>query len=371
MKFELEAAVLLSAAKTAGLAVENRSIIPILGFLHLDARNDKISLRGTNLDVEIGLTTPANIDKAGTTAIPAKLLTQILAKLPKGAHVKLEQKEKGKPISLQAGRSRFSLQTLPPEDFPEFPVKATNHTFTLARGDLAKLFETVQFAICTEQVRYYLNGAYLHVTGKEGEETLRAVATDGHKLASSEIPAPAGAVGMPGVIVPSQTVSRVLKMTEGHDQIDVALSETRITFSAGEMVLSSKLIDGTFPDYPRVVPLGNDKIVKASVKELTTISDRVSTISSERGRAVKLDLEKGSLKLSVSNPGCGAAEETMEVEYEGVPLTIGFNSRYLTEILGEIEGDAVVIKMADPGSPTLFVPDETASTFFVLMPMRT
>jgi DNA polymerase-3 subunit beta len=272
---------------------------------------------------------------------------------------------------IRAGRSRFTLQTLPETDFPDLAAGDMTHEFTLAAADLKRLIDKTQFAISTEETRYYLNGIYLHTAGEGTKAMLRAVATDGHRLAQVELAAPAGAAGMPGVIIPRKTVGEVQRLVEDLDgEIKVELSATKIRFTIGPVVLTSKLIDGTFPDYARVIPLGNDKQLEVEKRDFEQAVDRVSTVASERGRAVKLSLSSGRLVLSVINPDSGSATEEIEVAYDADPLDIGFNSRYLLDIAAQIDGDTAVLKLADPGSPTLIQDKDGKGALYVLMPMR-
>jgi DNA polymerase-3 subunit beta len=245
------------------------------------------------------------------------------------------------------------------------------HKFTLPAKDLKRLIDKTQFAISTEETRYYLNGIYLHVATSGKTQRLRAVATDGHRLVQVEFDAPKGAEGMPGIIVPRKTVGEVQRLIEDNDaEIRIELSQGKIRFTLGNVVLTSKLIDGTFPDYGRVIPQNNDKELIVDKKDFEAAVDRVSTISSERGRAVKLALSAGKLVLSVTNPDSGSATEELEVEYASDALDIGFNSRYLLDIAAQIEGEVAVLKLADPGSPTLVQDKENKGALYVLMPMR-
>jgi DNA polymerase-3 subunit beta len=274
-------------------------------------------------------------------------------------------------VTLKAGRSRFVLATLPKEDFPTMGAGDLPHKFEIAAKELRSLIDRTRFAISTEETRYYLNGIYLHAAGTAKAPTLRAVATDGHRLAQCELPLPAGAAGMPGIIIPRKTVGEVQRLIEtGEGDVLIELSAGKIRFSIGNVVLTSKLIDGTFPDYARVIPLNNDKLLTVDKKDFEAAVDRVSTVSSERGRAVKLSITGGRLVLSVTNPDSGSATEELEVEYDADPIDIGFNSRYLLDIAAQIEGEVAVLKLADPGSPTLIQDKDAKGALYVLMPMR-
>ncbi|MEP5517432.1 MAG: DNA polymerase III subunit beta, partial [Bauldia litoralis] len=241
----------------------------------------------------------------------------------------------------------------------------------LPASALKRLIERTQFAISTEETRYYLNGIYLHVVTVDGKPMLRAVATDGHRLAQAQLEAPSGAEGMAGVIVPRKTVGEIQKLVEEPEaELTVEISETKIRISIGSVVLTSKLIDGTFPDYVRVIPQGNDKILKVDKATFSGAVDRVSTVSSERGRAVKLSLSDGKLELSVNNPDSGSASEEIAVEYPADAIEIGFNSKYLLDVASQLESETAEFRFADPGSPTLIQDDEAGNALYVLMPMR-
>jgi DNA polymerase-3 subunit beta len=246
-----------------------------------------------------------------------------------------------------------------------------SHRVKIAAKELQRLVEKTQFAISTEETRYYLNGIYVHTVDTDAGVMLRAVATDGHRLARAELPSPAGAAGMPGVIVPRKTVAEALKLvSEFEGDVLVELSTQKIRFVVGSVVLTSKLIDGTFPDYTRVIPVANDRRLTVERADFTRCVDRVSTISSERGRAVKLSLADSKLTLTVNNPDAGNAVEELDVDYDAPALDIGFNARYLLDIANQLEGDTTLFKLADPSSPTLIMDREGASTLYVLMPMR-
>ena len=371
MKVTVERASLLKSLGHVHRVVERRNTIPILANVLVRADGSKLSFKATDLDLEITETIAAEVSPGGSTTVPAHMFYEIVRKLPEGTQVVLEGSGDRAVLALKAGRSRFTLQTLPETDFPDLAAGEMTHSFTVAAADLKRLIDKTQFAISTEETRYYLNGIYLHAAGSNKAQTLRAVATDGHRLAQVELPLPKGAAGMPGIIVPRKTVGEVQRLIEDNEsEIAIELSQGKIRFTIGDVVLTSKLIDGTFPDYARVIPSGNDKELVVDKKEFEQAVDRVSTVSSERGRAVKLSLSTGRLVLSVTNPDSGSATEEIEVEYAAEPLDIGFNSRYLLDIASQIESEAAVLKLADPGSPTLIQDKDSKGTLYVLMPMR-
>jgi DNA polymerase III subunit beta len=371
MKLTVERAALLKSLGHVHRVVERRNTIPILANVLLRADKAALSLKATDLDLEVTETLAAEGATAGATTVPAHMIYDIVRKLPEGTQVILEALGDRASLAIRAGRSRFTLQTLPESDFPDLAAGEMTHKFALGAADLKRLIDKTQFAISTEETRYYLNGIYLHTAGSGKSVTLRAVATDGHRLAQVELPAPEGAVGMPGIIIPRKAVGEVQRLIEDSQaEVGLELSATKIRFTIGDVVLTSKLIDGTFPDYARVIPVGNDKSLTVDKKDFEAAVDRVSTVSSERGRAVKLALTSGRLVLSVTNPDSGSATEELEVEYDADPLDIGFNSRYLLDIATQIDGETAVLKLADPGSPTLIQDKDAGNALYVLMPMR-
>jgi DNA polymerase-3 subunit beta len=296
---------------------------------------------------------------------------EIVRKLPDGAQIMLEAAGDRAVMSIRAGRSRFTLQTLPESDFPDLTAGDMTHRFTIGAGALKRMIDKTQFAISTEETRYYLNGIFLHTVDVGGTLMLRAVATDGHRLARVETPAPKGAGGMPGVIAPRKAVGEVLKLLEDLTQdVEIEISTAKARFQFGDVMLTTKLIDGTFPDYARVIPTGNDKRLVVEKDPFEKAVDRVSTLSSERGRAIKLAIADGKMTLSVNNPDSGSASEEIEVDYDSPPIDIGFNARYLLDIVGQLSGDTALIRLADPGSPTLIQDRDGASALYVLMPLR-
>ena len=371
MKVTVERAHLLKALNHVHRVVERRNTIPILSNVLVRASGDELRLKATDLDIEVSEIVPAVIAEPGGTTVPAHMLYDIVRKLPEGAQVELATRPDGATIDLRSGRSKFSLQMLPETDFPDITAGTFSHKFGIAAVELKRLVDRTQFAISTEETRYYLNGIFFHAIESGGELKFRAVATDGHRLAQAEVDAPHGSEGMPGIIVPRKTVGEMQKLVEDPEAtVTVEVSETKIRLAFGDVVLTSKLIDGTFPEYGRVIPQGNDKELTVDRAEFAAAVDRVSTISSDRGRAVKLAVGEGRLTLTVTNPDSGSATEELGVEYEAEPLDIGFNSRYLLEIAGQLETETAVFRLADPGSPTLIQDRGRTNALYVLMPMR-
>lgn len=369
MRVTIERSSFLRALTHVQSVVERRNTIPILSNVLVLAGGGEVKLTATDLDIEIIERVPAEVARSGATTIPAHLLHDIVRKLPDGAQLELEQGGSDSRVAIFAGRSRFLLQSLPPEDFPDLAAGDFSNRFMLPATDLRSLIEKTRFAISTEETRFYLNGIYLHEVAASA--SLRAVATDGHRLAQTQIPRPEGAAGMPGVIVPRKTVLEVVKLFEGMTgDVEVALSSSKIRFAAGDLVLTSKLIDGTFPDYERVIPRHNDKTLDVETRAFATAVDRVSTITMEKSRAVKMQIGANRLTLGVNNPESGTAEEEITCHYDAEPIDIGFNARYLLDVAAQMTSDSMVFSLADPGSPAVIRDREDDQALYVLMPMR-
>jgi len=373
MKATIERATLLRCLSHVQSVVERRNTIPILSNVLIEAEGDNsLRVMATDLDLQVIEHMEANVDSAGAITVSAHLLFDIARKLPEGSQVSLEAAENR--MAVKAGRSRFSLPTLPRDDFPVIVEGDLPTSFELPAKTFADLIDRTRFAISTEETRYYLNGIFFHVSD-DNEPVLRAAATDGHRLARFTLPRPDGAEGMPDVIVPRKAVAELRKLLDesldGNVQIDLSASKVRFTLGGeGGVVLTSKLIDGTFPDYSRVIPTGNDKLLKLDPKSFHEGVDRVATIATEKTRAVKMGLDRDKVTLTVTSPDNGTATEEVPAEYSSDGFEIGFNAGYLKDILNQIDADTVEIHLADAGAPTLIRKDENSPALYVLMPMR-
>ncbi|MEZ5874292.1 MAG: DNA polymerase III subunit beta [Hyphomicrobiales bacterium] len=371
MRLTIDKPSLAKALAHVASVVERRNTIPILSNVLLGGGANELKLTATDLDMELVETVPCQAKGESAITVPAHMFYDIVRKLPEGNDIALERDGEQERLVITSGPAQFALQTLPADDFPALSVDDLGHAFTLSAKDLKRLIEKTRFAISTEETRYYLNGIYLHAAESDGKPTLRAVATDGHRLAQVELPLPSGAKGMSGVIVPRKTVLELSKLVEDADgDVRIELSPSKIRVTAGRVILTSKLIDGTFPDYERVIPQGNDKRLAVDNATFAQAVDRVSTLSSDKGRAVKLALADSKLTLSVNNPDSGSATEELAVEYGFDPLEIGFNARYLLDISQQLESGTAEFHLADPGSPTMVRDAEDPSALYVLMPMR-
>jgi DNA polymerase III subunit beta len=366
MKATIERATLLKSLGHVQSVVERRNTIPILSNVLMEAGEDgSLRLMATDLDLQVDETVPANVSQPGAITVSAHTFFDIVRKLPEGSQVELSAAE-GK-MQVVAGRARFNLSTLPRDDFPMIAEGDLPTRFELPAATLRQIIEKTRFAISSEETRYYLMGIFFHVV----DDQMRAAATDGHRLARVTIARPDGAEGMPDVIVPRKAVAelyRLLEEVEG--TVEISLSPTKVRFGLGSAILTSKLIDGTFPDYNRVIPTGNDKLLKLDPRSFSQGVDRVSTIASEKTRAVKMSVDRDKVTLSVTSPENGVATEEVPADYGSEGLEIGFNAKYLLDILGEIDGDTVEVHLADAAAPTLLRENDKSNALYVLMPMR-
>lgn len=372
MKFSIDRAAFLRALAHVQSVVERRSTIPILSNVLLRAESGMLTMATTDMDIEMTEAIAADVSKEGATTVPAVTLHDIIRKLPDTAKIQIELDGSGNFITVKAGRSDFRLSVLPVTDFPQFAGAKLPISFSIPAADLRALIDRTKFAMSTEETRYYLNGIFVHAADNEGVPVLRAVSTDGHRLARFEMPLPDGAQALTnGVIWPRKTVLELRKLLEeAADTIQISLSETKVSFAFDHIALSSKLIDGTFPDYQRVIPTGNDKIVEVDPRLFSGALDRVSTISDGKSRAVKISLNGKTLTLSANSPEAGSAREDIEVNSDAPALEIGFNARYLLDITSQVDGEGCRLSMSDPAAPTIIQDTSDPSSLYVLMPLR-
>ena len=373
MKFKADRATLIKALAHIQSVAEKRNTIPILANARLDVTDGKLTLTATDMEIAVVEEVVATTMRDGSITAPAATLYEIVRKLPDGAEVELDLNPETQQLRLRAGRFATNLVTLPVEDFPAMTAGQLPHKFNLPAPALRGLIDRTRFAISTEETRYYLNGIYFHVAENAGVRKLRAVATDGHRLARVEEDLPDGAGGMPGVIIPRKTVAELRKLLdEEAGEVSVSLSDTRIQFRAGSITLTSKLIDGTFPEYERVIPADNDKVMSVGRKDFADAVDRVAAISSEKSRPVKMTLDTDLLTLSAASPEQGTASEELDegrVTYASTRLEIGFQARYLRDITDQV-GDRVEFHFSDGSAPTVVRDADDSSALYVLMPMR-
>jgi len=371
MKLTIERSALLNALSHVQNVVERRNTIPILSNILIRAGQGDVCFIATDLDIEAVDHADARIESEGAVTAPAGTLFDVIRKLPAGADVDLELNPETSQLSLRCGRSRFSLPTLPASDFQILEADAGATQFSLEARDLRRLIDKTRFAISTEETRYYLNGVYLHTADSDTGSKLRTVATDGHRLALAEVDTPSGSETLKGVIIPRKAIAEVRRLIDQADgDVTLSVSDTKVIFRSGRAQLTSKLIDGTFPDYARVIPKGNEKAMLIDNKSFEAAVDRVATVSAERSRSVKLSVSESRLTLAVNSSETGQGQEEIECEYQSEPLDIGFNAKYLLDVTAQIEAEDARFLFHDPSSPALILDPADPSAQYVLMPLR-
>ena len=370
MHLVIERSALLKALGHVQSVVERRGTVPVLGNIKLEASGGSLTLTGTDMDVALTEKASCDAKTQGAVTVPAHTFYDIVRKLPEGADVDIAEKD-GSRVVIKCGQSKFNLATLPVDEFPTMHEGEFSHEFTIATAECMSLIDKPAYAMSTEETRYYLNGIYLHAATSEGTDVLRTVATDGHRLARTEVSLPSGAKDMPGVIIPRKTIHELRKVIEGGEgDVSISLSESKIRFVYEGAVLTSKLIDGNFPDYQRVIPEGNDKMMEVECKQFSQAVDRVSIITSERSRAVKLSLDANKLVFTATSNEQGTATEEIKVSYSSDTMEIGFNSRYMLDMMQQIEGDTAQLFFNDAASPGLVKDTSDSGSLYVIMPMR-
>jgi len=370
MNITLERDQLLNALGVVHRIVPKKADIPILQNVLLDA--GPLTITANDCDM---MGTAVLAGQAGTSSdritVPGHTLYDIVRKFPAGATINAALEGPKGPLIVKSGRSRFSLQTLPAEDFPDFSIGEMSHHFFIPGATLAKLIGRCEFAICTEPTRFYLNGIYLHVVDGPDGPMLRLVATDGLRLAQVQTIAPPEAEGMPSVIVPRFFVSEMKRIAETAGDVEISLSKNKIRISNGKgTVLVSKLIDAQFPDYQRVIPSSHSRTAVIERACLETALDRLLTIAEGKQNAVKFAFKEDQLELTHTNPDRGFASEEIDASMTGDDFEIGFNGRFVLDVLGAAGGERIILKMGEPGAPGVFHPEDDENALFVCMPMR-
>ena len=368
MNFTIDRNALLKPLSHIYSVVERRNTVPILSNVLIETNSSKVSFTATDMDMDIVEETNCIVSSQGKATLVAHTLHDIVRKLPDGSEIKIQLNDLN--VEVSAGKSKFILPTLPVDDYPVMTNVEKGHEFNVQSIDLASLIDNTKFAISSEETRYYLNGIFLHIP-EANKEKLRVVATDGHRLAQAEIPIPEGAQDMPGIILPKKAVGEIRKLTDGTDgEIKIIISNSKAQFIFPNSVLTTKLIDGSFPDYQRVIPKENLNKLVVSNTQFSRAIDRVSTVSMEKSRAVKLSLSNNLLSLNVNSHDLGDASEDLEIDYNYDNLNIGFNSKYLLDIASQIQGNEIEILLSDSASPALITDPDQDGVIFVLMPMR-
>jgi len=374
MEIKANSSDLLKALNHIHGIVEVRHTLPILSNIVLSAENNELSLSSTNLDIFCSDKIDAEIVNSGEISVPAITFFEIVKRLPSGSDVILSMGDEDTELILKCGRSKFNLSTLRTEDFPILSDKDLSTNFVISADELSRMIDKTKFAISNEETRYYLNGIFFHKAESNSIKFLRAVATDGHRLAQYDIPLPQGAEEITGIIIPKKTVFELRKvLDDANGDVSVSLNENKIKFSFNNLKIISKVIDGTFPDYTKVIPQNNDKKFKTNNSELKNAIDRVSAVAineETKSKAIKLTIENNKLNLSVESQSKGSAKEEIDISYSNEKVDIGFNSRYLLDICNEVDGDEIDVNLLDSISPAIILDKTDENLFFVLMPMR-
>ena len=367
MKFTIDKTSLIKPLSHIQSIVERRNTIPILSNVVINVGKETLSLSATDMDIDILENITCSIIEEGNATITAHIFYEIVKKLPDGSQITLEKDKDN--VVLKSNNSKFTLPVLPIEDYPDISGGELNDIFTIDAGDLRRLIDRTKFAISMEETRYYLNGIFFH----RQENYLIAVATDGHRLAKASISLPSGAENLKGVIIPRKAINEVRKLIDEYPsetEINISFSDSRVKFNAGQTQITSKLIDGNFPDYAKVIPSENKNVLKVESLLFSNSIDRVSSIFSDKSRSVKLMISKNVLKLDANSPDTGSASEEIQVDYSGGELIIGFNARYLLDITSQIGSGEMTILFDDSGAPALINSKNDEQACFVIMPMR-
>jgi DNA polymerase-3 subunit beta len=367
MKFSIQRETLLKPLQTIVGVVERRQTLPVLSNILVGVSNDKLSMTATDLEVEMIATVPLANAESGDITIPARKIVDICRALPEGAEIQISLDTEKNRITVRSGKSRFNLTTLPITDFPSVDEMTSQFEFSLPQNILKRLIEKTSFAMAQQDVRYYLNGLLLEIS----KGAVRAVATDGHRLALCSHECDVNPADTLQIIVPRKGVGELVKLLEDSDEtVQIQVSNNHIKVKLKDYIFTSKLIDGRFPDYERVIPKNSDKHIEAQRELLRHALLRTSILSNEKYRGIRLRLSNGLIQAQANNPEMEEAEEEIEVSYSGTDLEIGFNVSYFLDALAAIVEDTVAIELGDANSSCVIRPKEDNSCTYVIMPMR-
>jgi len=373
MKFVVEKENLIKALNNVNGAVGKKNItIPILLNIKLEAKDDLLSLTGTDLDIVVSSSFKTNIEREGVITVPAQLFYEISKKIPDGSQISVALSEDQKILEIKYGKSKFKLPCISAEDFPVIEEGEIKKSFEMDTQDLLHIIDKSRFAISTDETRYYLNGIYFHSKDVDGKVLLRGTTTDGHRLAVVEAKMPKDCETIEGVIIPKKTVAEIKKVLETAGKtVEVALSKTKMKLKTNDTILISKLIDGEFPNYEKVIPVGNDKIATINKKIFANAIDRVSTVAIDKHRTIKLTIKRDSLLMQVDTTDGSFGNEEIKIDfpYDEI-IEAGFNSRYMLDILAQIDKETTLIKFKDGNSPVIITGEDEKNALFVLMPVR-
>jgi DNA polymerase-3 subunit beta len=366
MKFTISRDALLKPLNLVAGVVERRQTLPILANVLLVLDGDRLALTGTDLEVElVGRVQLPVPGESGEITVPARKLVDICKSLPEGSEIELAAKDS--KVTVKSGRSRFTLATLPAREFPNVEDSMGTHQLTVKQGQLKRLIDRTGFAMAQQDVRYYLNGMLWEIKDKH----MRVVATDGHRLALCTLPGKINANDDTQVILPRKGVLELGRLLlEDDADIAIVIGSNHIRATTDDFTFTSKLVDGKFPDYQRVLPRSPDKIVLGSRLELRQAFTRAAILSNEKYRGVRLKLTKDSLDIVANNPEQEEAEEAVPVDYQGDSLEVGFNVSYLLDVLGVLSGEQVKLSLSDPNSSALLEESDAGDSLYVVMPMR-
>ena len=370
MKISIEKNLIYKSLSHVQSIVEKKNTIPILSNILLDTTDSSLVLSATDMDISITEAINCSVIEQGSVTVPAHTLYDIVRKIPDGSEIEFISND-GKKFSIRSGKSKFSLSCLPKKDFPLIEIDKLNCEFSINSNIFLKLIEKTRFAISNEETRYFLNGIYFHKKKLNNRDCLSLVATDGHRLAKIDLPYPNGLIDLPGVIIPKKTIYELCKLlTDINEDIIINIDPNKIIFYIGKITLISKLIDGNFPDYQRVIPKNNNMIVTADRQKFCEAVDRVSTITSEKSRAIKFRLLNNLINMIASDPENGTATEDIIVQYEGEEIEIGFNSKYIFEMINQLDEEKLILEFCDSTSPLIVKESSNNDLIYVLMPMH-